>query len=263
MYRFLGAITAEDVGTIAAFAFMEMLERGFTAVGEFHYLHHQPDGTPYANPAAHAERIASAASDTGIAMTLLPVFYAHGGFGGQAPNAGQRRFLSDLESFGHLMEASARAIAGLPHGVLGFAPHSLRAATPEELDRLVSRPTQQSGAYPCRRADEGSAGLPGLERKAAGGVVAREPAVNERWCLIHATHLTPEETQALARSVCCRGPVPHHRGQSGDGVFRAWISLRPAGALASARIRMSRSRHPVNCACWSTASASRGACATP
>ncbi len=144
MYRFLGAITAEDVEAIAAFAFMEMLERGFTAVGEFHYLHHQPDGTRYANPAEHAERIASAAFDTGIALTLLPVFYAHGGFGGQAPNAGQRRFLSDLESFARLMEASGRAIAGLPQAMLGFAPHSLRAATPDELDALVS-------AYPPGR----------------------------------------------------------------------------------------------------------------
>jgi len=107
-------------------------------VGEFHYLHHQPDGTPYANPAENAERIAAAASETGIALTLLPVFYAHGGFGGQAPNSGQRRFISNLRGFARLMEASGRAISGLPQAVLGFAPHSLRAAMPDELDALVA-----------------------------------------------------------------------------------------------------------------------------
>ncbi len=107
---------------------MEMLERGFTAVGEFHYLHHQPDGNALCQPPrARGENSRRRRSETGIALTLLPVFYAHGGFGGQAPNAGQRRFLSDLDSFARLMEASGRAIAGLPQAVLGFAPHSLRA----------------------------------------------------------------------------------------------------------------------------------------
>ena len=92
-------MTPDDVEAVAAQLYVEMLEAGFTRVGEFHYLHHDRDGTPYADPAEMAARIAAAADDTGIGLTLLPVFYAHGGFGGAAPNAGQRRFLNDLDGF--------------------------------------------------------------------------------------------------------------------------------------------------------------------
>jgi hypothetical protein len=94
MYRFLAQLTPEDVEAIATLAYAEMLEGGFTRVGEFHYLHHAPDGTPYANPAEMAARIAAAAEATGIGLTLLPCFYAHGEAGGAPPSPGQRRFLS-------------------------------------------------------------------------------------------------------------------------------------------------------------------------
>ena len=113
MYRFLDRLSPDDIETIAAFAFVEMLEAGFTAVGEFHYLHHGPDGRPYGNIAETAERIAAAAAATGIGLTLLPVFYAQGNFGGAPPVQGQCRFLSDRDGFERLVEASARAIAGL------------------------------------------------------------------------------------------------------------------------------------------------------
>jgi formimidoylglutamate deiminase len=219
MYRFLGQITAEDVETIAAFAFMEMLERGFTAVGEFHYLHHQPDGTPYANPGEHAERIASAASETGIALTLLPVFYAHGGFGGQAPHAGQRRFLSDIPSFARLMEASASAIAGLPQARLGFAPHSLRAATPEELEALVAAyPNGPVHIHVAEQLKEVEDCLAWSGQRPVEWLLAHQP-VDARWCLIHATHLTPEETLGLARSGAVAGLCPITEANLGDGVF--------------------------------------------
>ena len=99
MYRFLGALTPEDVEAIAAFAMMEMLEGGFTALAEFHYLHHDRDGRPYADPAELARRIAAAAAETGIGLTLLPVFYSQGGFGGAPPVEGQRRFVSDVDSY--------------------------------------------------------------------------------------------------------------------------------------------------------------------
>src|SRR5277367_469702 len=95
MYRFVAGLTPDDVETIAALAYMEMLEGGFTSVAEFHYLHHSPEGTQYANPAEMCGRIAAAAAQTGIGLTLLPVFYAHGGFGAAPPAAGQRRFVTD------------------------------------------------------------------------------------------------------------------------------------------------------------------------
>ncbi|HVL74100.1 MAG TPA: amidohydrolase family protein, partial [Beijerinckiaceae bacterium] len=124
MYRFLDRLTPDDIEAIAAFAFVEMLEAGFASVAEFHYLHNAPDGSRYADPAETARRIAAAAGATGIGLTLLPVFYAHGNFGGAAPAPGQRRFLSDRDGFARLMEGSARAIAAVPDAALGIAPHS-------------------------------------------------------------------------------------------------------------------------------------------
>src|SRR5260370_19017786 len=93
MYRFVERLSPDDLEAIAAFAYMEMLEAGFTSVAEFHYLHHQPDGRPYANPAEMSERIVAAADTVRIGLTLLPVSYPPAGFGGPAPTRGHRRSL--------------------------------------------------------------------------------------------------------------------------------------------------------------------------
>ena len=127
MYGFLARLGPEDVEAIAAQAMVEMLERGFTALAEFHYLHHAPDGARYANPAEMAERVAAAAAQTGIGLTLLPVLYTHGGFGPLPPSEGQRRFLNGTDEYLRLLDASRRAIAPLEDARLGVAPHSLRA----------------------------------------------------------------------------------------------------------------------------------------
>ena len=138
MYRFALTMTPDDVEAVAAQLYVEMLEAGFGRVGEFHYLHHQPNGQVYADVGEIAARIASAASESGIALTLLPVFYAHSGFGGQAPNEGQRRFINDQDQFAALLERCQTLTDALPNGVTGLAPHSLRAVTPEELDWLAA-----------------------------------------------------------------------------------------------------------------------------
>ena len=138
MYRFVGRMTPEDIEAVAAQAYVEMLEAGFTRVGEFHYIHHDVSGVPYGNPAELAERIAAAAQASGIGLTLLPVFYAHAGFGGRAPETGQRRFINDIDGFARLHEASRRALAGHEDAIIGVAPHSLRAVTPVELAALIS-----------------------------------------------------------------------------------------------------------------------------
>ena len=92
MYRVALSVTPDEAEAIAAQLYVEMLEAGFTRVGEFHYLHHDIDGAPYADIAEMANRVLAAAAETGIGMTLLPVFYAHSDFGGAPPNEGQRRF---------------------------------------------------------------------------------------------------------------------------------------------------------------------------
>ena len=104
MYRFALEMTPEDTEAVATLLYAEMLEQGYTRVGEFHYLHHDHDGAPYANPAEMAMRIARAAETTGIGLTLLPVFYAHAGFGGTATTAAQRRFVHTTYTFTHLVD---------------------------------------------------------------------------------------------------------------------------------------------------------------
>src|SRR4051794_6646479 len=137
MYRFALEMTPEDTEAVATLLYAEMLEQGFTRVGEFHYLHHDHDGTPYANPAEMATRIARAAKVTGIGLTMLPSFYAHGSFGGAAPHAGQPRFICSVDQFAKLIAATEMAIRELPGANIGVAPHSLRAVTPDELTAIV------------------------------------------------------------------------------------------------------------------------------
>ena len=174
MYRFLARMTPDDVEAIAAWLHVEMLEAGFTAVGEFHYLHHEPDGARYADPAEMGARIAAAAQASGIGLTLLPCFYAHGGCGGRAAQPGQVRFLSDLDGFQRLLEASARHVARSPGAVLGIAPHSLRAVDAGELRALVAALAGGPDPHPRRRADAGGRGVRRLVRRAPGGVAARQ-----------------------------------------------------------------------------------------
>ena len=145
MYRFLDRLTPDDVEAIAAFVQMEMLEAGYAAVAEFHYLHHQIDGTPYADIAEMAQRIIAAATDTGIGLTLLPVLYEHGGCDARPLGAGQIRFGNDVGRFADLVGASRTAMAGAPDDWrLGIAPHSLRAVAPESLSPLPCLPAPGS-----------------------------------------------------------------------------------------------------------------------
>ncbi len=168
MYRFLGRLSPDDVEAIAAFAYMEMLETGFTTVGEFHYLHHDIDGRPYADIGEMAARIAAASAETGIGLTLLPSFYAYGGFGGAPPAPGQRRFLNDPDRFLKLVERSRAIVADLPDARVGIAPHSLRAVTPETLARRLPGDARRADPHPCRRADERGGGVHRRARPPAG-----------------------------------------------------------------------------------------------
>ncbi|EGD58263.1 formiminoglutamate deiminase [Novosphingobium nitrogenifigens DSM 19370] len=229
MYRFLERMGPDELRAIAALAYVEMLETGFTRVGEFHYLHHDPAGTAYADPAEMSAAIAAAADESGIAMTLLPVFYAHGGFGGQAPNEGQRRFLNDLDSFARLRDHAARALGALPDAVLGLAPHSLRAATPEDLRGLEAmagqNPIHIHIAEQVREVDDC---LAWSGARPVEWLLANAP-VDARWCLVHATHMMEQETRALAATGAVAGLCPITEANLGDGLFPAEDFARANG----------------------------------
>jgi formimidoylglutamate deiminase len=229
MYRFLEALTPEDVEAIAALVYVEMLEAGYASVGEFHYLHHQPGGGSYDDPAEMARRIAAAAEATGIGLMLLPVLYTYGGAGGRALEGGQLRFGNDLEGFLQLFEA---ARSGLPRdGAIGAAPHSLRATRPEQLGELAAvlpdGPLHIHAAEQVREVEEVAAWLGARPVE----VLLDRIGIGPRWCVVHATHMTPAETVGLARSGAVAGLCPITEANLGDGVFEGAGYLTAGGAF--------------------------------
>ncbi|RAX41837.1 formimidoylglutamate deiminase [Rhizobium tropici] len=229
MYKFALSMTPDHVEAVAAQLYMEMLEAGFSRVGEFHYLHHDKDGSHYANIAELAERIGAASTETGIALTLLPVFYAHSGFGGAAPIDGQRRFINSIESFEALIVGCRAVTSRLPGAELGIAPHSLRAVTPEELAKLV--PIAGDGPIHIHVAEQVKEVEDCIAWSGARPVqwLLDNALVNERWCLIHATHMTEDETRRMARSGAIAGLCPITEANLGDGVFPAPLFLEEGG----------------------------------
>ena len=231
MYRFALSMNPDQMQAIAAQLYVEMLEAGFCRVGEFHYLHHDRDGRPYADIAEMATRIVAAAEETGIGLTLLPVFYAHSNFGGRAPTDGQRRFICDLESFGRILDGARRAASRLPGAVTGLAPHSLRAVTPGELAALTTlAPEGPIHIHAAEQVREVKDCIAALGRRPVEWLL-ENAGVDGRWCLIHATHMTAEEARGLARSGAVAGLCPITEANLGDGFFEAETYLANAGAF--------------------------------
>ncbi len=231
MYRFLDRLTPDDVEAIAAMAYAEMLEGGYTHVGEFHYLHHDAQGQAYADPAEMAARVANAAHETGIGLTLLPVFYAHGNFGGQAPNPGQRRFIQSINSFAGLLEACRPLLSEGDR--LGIAPHSLRAVTGEELAALIAM--HPAGPVHIHAAEQHKEVQDSFAWSGQRPIewLLDHAALDGHWCLIHATHLTDQETDALAASGAVAGLCPITEANLGDGIFPALRFLSAGGRIAT------------------------------
>jgi formimidoylglutamate deiminase len=234
MYRFLARLTPEDVEAIAAQLYVEMVKAGYTAVGEFHYLHHDRDGRPYADRAEMAHRVVAAARTAGIGLTLLPALYAAGGFG-KPPTEGQRRFVTTAEDVLSLIALLAKRHAGDPQVRLGAAPHSLRAAPPGELRRLVEGLRQIDATAPihihaAEQVKEVEDCLAWSGKRPVEWLLANVE-IDERWCVVHATHMTPTETAALATSRAVVGLCPTTEANLGDGLFSLGAYLAAGGRL--------------------------------
>ena len=230
MYRFLDRLTPEDVQAIAAQAMVEMAESGFAAVCEFHYLHHPVGGGIYADPAEMSGRIAAAAAETGLGLTHLPVIYEQGGVDGRALAGGQLRFGSSSDTYAAVLDGAGRALAGLPDAVLGVAPHSLRAVSRATLDRVAGMTTGPIHIHIAEQLAEVA------EVQAAWGArpvdwALANLALDARWCMIHATQMTPGETTALARTGAVAGLCPITEANLGDGIFDAPGWLASGGAF--------------------------------
>jgi len=213
MYRFVERLGPDDLEAIAAQAYMEMLEAGFTWVAEFHYLHHQPDGRPYDNVAEMSQRIVAAAAEVGIGLTLLPVLYRQSGFGGRPATPGQRRFLNDREFYARIMETK------VPGGRIGIAPHSLRAVTLDDLKWAAETwRGQPAHIHVGEQTREVEDCLAAHGRRPIDLLMDTVP-VDAHWCLVHATHADAGERTRIAKSKAVVGLCPITEANLGDGLF--------------------------------------------
>ena len=233
MFRFLDHLSPDHVEAITAFVQMEMLEAGFATNVEFHYLHHQPGGAPYDNIAEMAERVASAANQTGIGLTLLPVHYQYGGCDERPLGPGQIRFGTDIEAYRDLWQKSKSALSSLPADAsIGVAPHSLRAISPSSISQLVKiaadGPIHMHIAEQIAEVDE---------VKAAWGKrpvewLLENTDANQQWCLIHCTQMNSEEISGLAKTGAVAGLCPITESSLGDGIFEAVQWFGEGGRIA-------------------------------
>ena len=232
MYRLVGEISPEQLGIIARQLYIEMLKAGYTSVAEFHYVHHDLSGKPYTNPAELALRISEAARSTGIGLTLLPVLYTHAGFGGQAPNDGQRRFINSTEHYLKLQQQLAPLLAGQPAQALGVCFHSLRAVTPEQIHEVMSAsnstcPVHIHIAEQQKEVDD----CLSWSGKRPIEWLYDNVEVDARWCLVHATHANADEVTRMARSQAVAGLCLTTEANLGDGIFPAVNYLAQGGRL--------------------------------
>jgi|AntDeeMinimDraft_5_1070356.scaffolds.fasta_scaffold00251_11 formimidoylglutamate deiminase len=233
MYRAVRALDADRFEAACRHVYVEMLRAGYTTVGEFHYVHHQPDGTPYDQPAELAERVLASADETGIGVSLLPVLYSHSGFGGQPPCAGQARFINDVDALLGLHSEIERAIRDRPLADSGVAFHSLRAVTPEQIETVTAKldPATPIHIHVAEQQREVDDCLAWSGARPIQWLLDHAP-VDQRWCLVHATHADAAELEALARREPVVGLCPVTEANLGDGLFDAERFAGLGGAMA-------------------------------
>lgn len=221
MYRFVGRLTPEDIAAISAFAYLEMLESGYTSVAEFHYVHHDAAGARYPDAATLAEAVRQAARRVGLRHLLLPCLYQTGNFGGQPLSALQKRFYNETQAFLDLVADLGRRATGLER--TGVALHSLRAVPPAALAAVAATARGAAGKMPvhihvaeqAREVADCVAvhGRRPVEYLIGGGYL--DPS----WCLVHATHVTTEEMRGIAASGAVVGLCLTTEANLGDGRF--------------------------------------------
>jgi formimidoylglutamate deiminase len=231
MYSFAARIDPETLQAIAAQLYVEMLKAGYTQVCEFHYLHHQPDGTPYAQPEAMSLALIEAAREAGITLTLLPVLYMSGGFDGRPLSQRQRRFGHDVDGYLRLL-ANLRKLEN-EHLRVGVALHSLRAIPESAWRSVIDSEALKTGPIHIHIAEQIGEVQDCLATRGARPVewLFEHAPVDKRWCLVHATHLTDAETNRLARSGAIAGLCPTTEANLGDGLFPLAHYLDANGVL--------------------------------
>lgn len=223
MYQFLGQLTDQDAKIIAKQLYIEMVKSGYTRVAEFHYLHHDQDGSAYPELATMAKAIFEAAQETGIGLTLLPVLYQYSGFGAQQPNEGQKRFINSTKQFNDLVSDSFKLSSNYENTNVGIAPHSLRAVDKQALTEAVEHLTSLDENAPihihiAEQQQEVDDCIAHYGKRPVQWLLDNM-MVDKRWCLIHATHIDEQERKLLAASGAVAGICPTTEANLGDGIY--------------------------------------------
>ena len=220
MYRFANQMSLEDLESVTAQVYVEMLRFGYTAVGEFHYLHHQQDGSPYDDSVQSSLVVLRTAARVGIGITHLPVLYVRAGFDHPSPRSEQRRFVNTLESWQEIVKVSGRLSEQSPNAEVGAAFHSLRAVPPELLREAVR--TLDASAprhiHAAEQVDEVEDCVNALGMRPVAWLL-NEVGIDRSWCLVHATHADGQEIKELAGSGAVVGLCPTTEANLADGLF--------------------------------------------
>jgi formimidoylglutamate deiminase len=213
-----------------------MLKAGYTAVCEFHYLHHRPDGRPYDDPLAASHALLDAAATSGIGMTLLPTLYQTADFGGAPPTPRQRQFVLETDRYLDLLDACAAGMTHTPQVQLGIAFHSLRAVPAAAMNEvLAARPhVPVIHIHVAEQEREVASAVQHLSARPVAWLLDRG-VVDDRWCLVHATHTTPDELTRLAATGAVVALCPTTEANLGDGMFplESWLAAHGRFAIGS------------------------------
>ena len=236
MYRFVAKMSPEDLHTVAKFLYIEMLKAGYTSVAEFHYLHHQVGNVQYDDPAEMSHQVIKAAESVGMGLTHLPVLYTYAGFGEQAPSSAQGRFIHQTDQYLGLLESLNTRYSDQENFKLGIAPHSLRAASEQQLKEVIPFIRQMDSTAPihihiAEQTKEVEDCLDFYHQRPVEWLLNNHQ-VDQHWCLIHATHLSNSEINALAKSGSIAGICPTTEANLGDGIFPTQEFLQLGGRFA-------------------------------
>lgn len=233
MYAFLGEISPDQLQAIASQLYVEMLKAGFTSVGEFHYLHNDTKGQAYANRAEMCNSIIAAAKEAGIGLTLLPVLYQHSGFGATKPTAQQSRFTQSLDQFVDLINELQKKAIGIPGMKVGVAPHSLRAVDPKSLAEIIDNiPSDMPCHIHIAEQTQEVVDCQNWVGQRPVEWLINSVDLSNRWCLIHATHVTTDEAVSVAQAGAIVGLCPITEANLGDGLFPAGDYMGRGGNIA-------------------------------
>ncbi|WP_286263470.1 formimidoylglutamate deiminase [Thalassotalea atypica] len=236
MYKFLAQLSAQDAQVIATQLYIEMLKMGYTRVAEFHYLHHDIDGQTYPELSTMAKAIFDASKNSGIGLTMLPVLYRHSGFGEQAPNEGQARFINDVVQFNQLVSECVELTDTYENTNVGIAPHSLRAVDKASLEKAVSHVRALDEHAPihihiAEQQKEVDDCLAHYQKRPVQWLLDNIE-LDQHWCLIHATHIDESERQGIIKQGAIAGICPTTEANLGDGIFPSTEFIAEGGTWA-------------------------------